>query len=64
MNRLKRGGMIVVDGVYQPQFKKCSCCGNIKPIRLFHKQGKLLRRNKCATCRSIQHREVGLFDKA
>jgi hypothetical protein len=51
--RLQRGGLVLLDGVYQPQYKRCSSCSNIKHVRHFHKQGKMFRRNKCATCRSI-----------
>lgn len=53
MQRLQRGGLVLVDGVYQPQWKRCSGCGQIKPLRCYHKQGKLFRRNRCATCRSL-----------
>ena len=51
MKRVK-GGLELVDGVYQPQWKRCSNCGMIRPIRMYHRQGKLFRRNKCSVCRS------------
>jgi hypothetical protein len=53
--RLGRG-LVLLDGVVQPEWKQCSRCLRTKRIQKFHRMGKRFRRGVCVTCRSEQDR--------